>query len=135
MRTRARVNSTTSAPSLLWGTCDSAVTTRAGRLFQREGQDDGVETDHAMLFPGDVEVVPFHFLGIFLERHHRANRRHVPEGVGTLVETVATAHHLAVTDRRSLRAVHPHVGGRLGHEPNEKVDAVHLELYIGHRTL
>src|SRR4030095_16650442 len=105
MRTRARVNSTTSSASILRRTCDSAVTAGAGRLFQREGQDDGVEPDHALLFPGDVEVVPFHVLGIFLERPHRANRRHVPEGVGTLVEAVATAHHLAVTDRRPLRAV------------------------------
>jgi hypothetical protein len=31
--------------------------------------------------------------------------------------------------------VYPHIGRRLGHEPDEEVDAVHLELDIGHGTL
>ena len=95
----------------------------------------GVEADDAMLFARDVEVVPFHFLGVLLEGHHRADRRHVAEGIGPLVEAVATAHHLAVTDRRPLRAVHAHVRRGLGHESDEEVDAVDLELNVGHGTL
>src|SRR6266852_66170 len=82
MRTSERVSSTTSSASILRRTCDSAVTAEAGRLFQREREDDRVEPDHAMLFPGDVEVVPFHLFGVLLEGHHRADRRHVPEGIG-----------------------------------------------------
>jgi uncharacterized protein YidB (DUF937 family) len=88
-----------------------------------------------MLLARDVEVVPLHLLGILLERHHRADRRHVAEGVGALVEAVATAHHLTVTDRRALGAVHAHVRGWLGHQSDEEVDAVDLELNIGHGTL
>src|SRR6185295_4864469 len=79
MRTSERVSSTTSSASILRRTCDSAVTAGSG-LFQREGQDDGVEPDDAMLLARDVEVVSLHLLGILLEGHHRADRRHVAEG-------------------------------------------------------
>src|SRR5580704_142057 len=63
MRTSERVSSTTSSASILRRTCDSAVTAGAWRLFQREREDDGVQANHTVLFAGDVEVVPFHFLG------------------------------------------------------------------------
>src|SRR6266850_1583238 len=135
MRTSERVSSTTSSASILRRTCDSAVTAGAGRLFERKREDDRVEPDHAMLFPGDVEVMPFHLFGVLLEGHHRADRRHVPEGIGPLVEAVAAAHHLAVADRRALRTMHAHVRRGLDHEPHEEVDAVHLELDIRHGSL
>jgi hypothetical protein len=67
----------------------------------REGQDDRVEADHAVLFPGDVEVVPLDLFGIFLEGDDGAERRHLAEGVGALVEAVPPPNHLAVADRRS----------------------------------
>src|SRR5690242_20728693 len=135
IRTSARVSSMTSSASIRRRTCDSALTAGRSGLFEGEGQDDRVETDDAMLLARDVEVVSLHFLGILLEGHHRADRRHVAEGVGALVEAVATAHHLTVADRRALGAMHPHVGGRLGHQPDEEIDAVDLELDVGHGTL
>src|SRR5262249_54757447 len=104
-------------------------------LLQREGEDDGVQADHAMFLAADVEIMPFHFLGILLEGHDGADGRHLAEGVGTLVESVPPPHHLAVTDRRTLRAVHPHLCWSVGEESNEQVDAVHLEVDVSHGTL
>src|SRR4030095_1232489 len=98
----------------------------AGRLLSREGQDDGVESENPGLLAVDVEVMALDLFGGLLEGHDRLDRRHVAEGVGALVETVAAARHDTVADRGSLRAVDAHAGGRLFEELDEDVDAVDL---------
>src|SRR5207249_12141958 len=50
-----------------------------------------------------------------------------PEGVGALVEAVAARGHLAVADRRALRAMHADVGGALCHQSHQEVDSVNLD--------
>ena len=97
-----------------------------GRLLVREGQDDRVQPDDAVLLARDVEVMALDLFGGFLERDDGAQLRHVPEGVGALVEAVAARHHLAVADRRALRTVHAHVRRPFRHEPNEEIDSVNL---------
>src|SRR5712691_7726754 len=131
MRTRARVSSTTSSGSIFWRSCGRTLTARAA-LLEREGQDHRVEADHAVLFAADVEVVPLDFFGVLFEGDDRAQRRHVAERVGAFVEAVAAAHHLAVADRRALRAVHADVGRGFGKESNQEIDAVNLEFDGSH---
>src|SRR5262245_21818072 len=135
MRTRSRVRPTSSSVS----TRDSArvnvdtAVASAPALLVRERQDDGVEPDDAVLFEGDVEVVALDFLRALLEGDDGLELGHLAEGVGALVEPVATSDHFPVPDRRALRAIHADVGRRFGHHLDEKIDAVDLDGDIRHR--
>src|SRR5262249_55529979 len=88
MRTRSRVSSISSASSTWERTAarDGRRPSTAGGLLVGEREDDGVETDDAVLFARDVEVMALDFLGALLEGDDGLEARHVPERVGTLVE-------------------------------------------------
>src|SRR2546425_12381592 len=109
MQTRARVSSTTSSALICPKTRSSARTGRA--LLQGEGQDDGVEADHAVLLARDVEEVSLDLFRILLEGDHALDGRHLAEGIGALVEAVAAAHDFGIADGRAFRAMHAHIGG------------------------
>src|SRR5262249_20671543 len=96
-------------------------------LLVREGQDDGVEPDDAILFTGDVEVVSLYLFGRLFEGDDDLELGHLAERVGALVESVAARDHLAVADRRAFRAVHANVGGALAHQTHQEIDSVNLD--------
>src|SRR5688572_20735141 len=134
MRMRSRVSAISSSGSTRASADLSADTgqPRVQRLLVREGQDHGVEPDHAVLLEGDVEIVPLDLLRTLLERDHRLELRHLAKGVGAFVEPVAAGHHRAVADRRALRTVHADVGRRFGHHLDEEIDAVDLDGDVRH---
>jgi len=74
-------------------------------------------------------------LRALLERNDRLDRRHFAEGVRAFVKAVAPGDDLAVADGRALRAVDANVGGDLGHQPDQEVDAVDLDGYVAHGLL
>jgi hypothetical protein len=88
-----------------------------------------------MFLSSDVEVMSLDLLGILLEGNHRAEGRHFTEGIGALVEAVATAHDLAIADGGSLRAMHADIGRRLGEQADEEIDPVNLKLDMRHGLL
>src|SRR5207245_5914991 len=102
-------------------------------LLVREGQDDGIQADDAVLVAGDVEVVALHLFRALFERDDRVQRGHLAKRVRPLVEAVAARDDLAVADRRPLGTVNAHVGGSLGHQLHQEVDTVDLDRYGAHR--
>src|SRR3990172_8256228 len=110
MRTSSRVSSVSSEESIRASAASRASAERRGTtvgLLVREGQDDRVEADDAVLLARDVEVVALDLLGRLLERHAGLEVRHLAERVGALVEAVAARDDLAVADRRAPPPARP----------------------------
>src|SRR5207245_6451923 len=124
-----------------FGSGPGARPTTAGRrpapatatLLVREGQDDGIQADDAVLVAGDVEVVALHLFRALFERDDRVQRGHLTKRVRPLVEAVAARDDLAVADRRPLGPVNAYVGGSLGQQLHQEVDTVDVERYGAHR--
>jgi len=83
----------------------------------------------------DVEEVSLDLFRILLEGDHALDGRHLAEGIGALVEAVTTAHDLGISDGRAFRAMHAHIGGRLGQDADEQVDAEDLKGYRVHGAI
>ena len=82
------------------------------------------QPDHAVLLAADVEIAALDFLDSPRMAHHGGvHRRHLAEGIGAPVESVAAVGPtLAVTGWASPGAVHADIRGRLGQEADQEID-------------
>ena len=86
---------------------DVRASAHGGDYSLREGQDDRVETDDAVLLVRDVEVVTLDLLGALLECDHGSSRPGISRKALAPSSNPSPARDdLAVADRRALRAVH-----------------------------
>lgn len=100
---------------------------RRQKLWLGKGDNNRVQREDPVLLIVPVEIVPFYAFRGFFKGDNRFRRRHLPEGIGPFIETVAGHHDLAVSDGGAPRAVDRQAIRRFPKHPDHQIDAIDLK--------